>query len=150
MSDDIEGLVETSANLATLKLDADELSILVSQRSSVPSQLDAESEKVNAAARLAGGSVSYENEYPSWTPNMESKLLDRAKRVFAEVTGTEPAVEAIHAGLEAGVIGAKHDGMDMISIGPTIEGAHSPDERLYVPSLERIWRVLVALLTSFA
>jgi dipeptidase D len=150
MSDDIEGLVETSANLATLKLDADELSILVSQRSSVPSQLDAESERVNAAARLAGGSVSYENEYPSWTPNMESKLLDRAKRVFAEVTGTEPAVEAIHAGLEAGVIGAKHDGMDMISIGPTIEGAHSPDERLYVPSLERIWRVLVALLTSFA
>lgn len=150
MSDDIEGLVETSANLATATLEAGELTVLVSQRSSVPSQLDAESETVHAAVRLAGGTVTYESEYPSWTPNMDSELLERTKRVYAEVTGAEPSVEAIHAGLEAGVIGAKHEGMDMVSLGPTIEGAHSPDERLYLPSLERIWRVLVALLGSFA
>ncbi|MFP4373929.1 MAG: aminoacyl-histidine dipeptidase [Spirochaetaceae bacterium] len=150
MSDDIEGLVETSANLATVELGAEELSLLVSQRSSVPSQLEAESEKIEAAARLAGATTSRESEYPAWTPNLDSELLARTRRVFAEVTGTEPRVEAIHAGLEAGVIGAKHEGMDMVSMGPTLEGAHSPDERLYIPSIDRIWRILTALLQSFA
>jgi dipeptidase D len=148
MSDDIEGLVETSSNVATVKLDEKTFSVLVSQRSSVPSQLDAVSEKINAVVALAGGSVKYESEYPAWTPNMESKLLATAQEVYREVTGDEPAVEAIHAGLEAGVIGAKHEGMDMISLGPTIEGAHSPDERLYIPSLENVRRVLGALLAS--
>ena len=150
MSDDIEGLVETSANLATVELGAEELSLLISQRSSVPSQLDAESEKIEAAARLAGARTAHDSEYPSWTPNLDSELLARTRRVFTEVTGTEPKVEAIHAGLEAGVIGAKHEGMDMVSMGPTVEGAHSPDERLYIPSIDRIWRILTALLESFA
>ncbi|NBB90079.1 MAG: beta-Ala-His dipeptidase [Spirochaetes bacterium] len=149
MSDDIEGLVETSANLATVELGAEELSLLISERSSVPSQLDAESEKIEAAARLAGATSSHDSEYPAWTPNMDSELLARTRRVFTEVTGTEPKVEAIHAGLEAGVIGAKHEGMDMVSLGPTIEGAHSPDERLYIPSIDRVRRILTALLESF-
>jgi dipeptidase D len=133
-----------------VKLEADAFSVLVSQRSSVPSQLEAISARINAATRLAGGTVQYENEYPSWPPNMDSSLLAKAREVYARVTGEEPNVAAIHAGLEAGVIGAKHEGMDMISLGPTIEGAHSPDERLYIPSLERIWQVLVALLASFS
>lgn len=148
MSDDIDGLVETSANVATVSLEKDELSVLVSLRSSVPSQLDAESEVIAAAVRLAGGTVSFGSEYPSWTPNMDSALLARARQVFTEVVGEEPNVAAIHAGLEAGVIGAKHAGMDMVSLGPTIEGAHTPEERLRIPSVERVWTVMVALLGS--
>ncbi|MFP4705187.1 MAG: aminoacyl-histidine dipeptidase [Spirochaetaceae bacterium] len=148
MSDEIDGLVETSANLATVSLEQEQLRVLVSERSSVPSQLDAESAKINAAVRLAEGTVRYENEYPSWTPNLESPLLARTREVYARVTGEEPRVEAIHAGLEAGVIGAKHEGMEMISVGPTVEGAHSPDERLHVPSVGRVRDVLAELLRS--
>ncbi len=150
MSDDIEGLVETSDNVATVGLEEDRLSVLVSQRSSVPSQLEAISAKINAVTRLAGGTAHYESEYPAWTPNMDSALLSKAVAVFEEVTGAKPKVQAIHAGLEAGVIGAKHEGMDMISLGPTIEGAHTPEERLHLESVSRIWEVLAALLAALS
>jgi dipeptidase D len=81
---------------------------------------------------------------------MDSSLLERAKKVYNEQFGDEPIIEVIHAGLECGVIGAKYPGMEMISFGPTIKGAHSPDERLQVSTLARAWQLLTALLASYA
>ena len=148
-SDEIEGFVETSCNLATVTEKEGTLEFLVSQRSSVPSQLEAQHARVDAVAALAGAGRRRDSEYPSWQPNMDSPLLARSVRVYEETFGEKPTVEAVHAGLEAGVIGAKFEGMDMISLGPTIKNPHSPDERLYIPSLDRIWQFLKAFLASY-
>jgi dipeptidase D len=149
-SDEIDGFVETSCNLAVLEMKEKAVEILISQRSSVPSQLEAQHAKIDAIAALAGVGRRAEGEYPSWQPNMDSPVLARARRVYRDLFGAEPRVEAVHAGLEAGVIGAKFNAMDMISLGPTIENPHSPDERLYIPSLDRVWRLLTALLASYS
>ena len=84
-----------------------------------------------------------------WPPDMASPLLTRCKDVYRKTFGKEPVVEIIHAGLECAVIGSVYPGMDMISFGPTMENPHSPDERLYLPSVANIWKFLVALLASF-
>lgn len=149
MSDDISDFVETSCNLATVTMKENAVEMLISQRSSVPSQLEGQHAKIDAVAALAGVGRRSEGEYPSWQPDMESPLLARSQRVYRELFGEEPRVEAVHAGLEAGVIGAKFDGMEMISLGPTIKNPHSPDERLYIPSLDRVWRFVTALLASY-
>ena len=77
---------------------------------------------------------------------MNSELLKKCVKIYDKIFGTEPTIEMIHAGLECGIIGSKYDGMDMISFGPTIKNPHSPDEKLHIPSLERIWTFMVALL----
>ncbi|MFP4377143.1 MAG: aminoacyl-histidine dipeptidase [Spirochaetales bacterium] len=148
MSADVEGLVETSTNLATIKI-KDGVEIGTSQRSSFSSRLAQAAGQVTAAARLAGASVRVDSRYPAWEPDMESSLLSRAKKVYNEQFGSDPVIEVIHAGLECGVIGAKYPGMEMISFGPTITGAHSPDERLQVSTLSRAWQLLAALLASY-
>ncbi len=149
-SDDIEGFVETSCNLATVTAKEGTVELLLSQRSSVPSQLEAQHAQVDAIAALAGAGRRADSEYPSWQPNMDSPLLERCVEVYQKTFGERPTVEAVHAGLEAGVIGAKFDQMDMISLGPTIKNPHSPDERLYIPSLDRVWEFLKALMGSYA
>jgi dipeptidase D len=106
-------------------------------------------DQVGAAARLAGAVAKESDGYPGWQPNMASPLLAACKRAHHEMHGKEPAVAAIHAGLETGLIGKKVPGMDMISYGPEIKGPHSPDERVQVSSVARFWdyhkRVLAAL-----
>jgi dipeptidase D len=89
-----------------------------------------------------------ENSYPGWQPNTSSPLLKKSKEVYRTLFSKDPVVEVIHAGLECGVIGSKYEGMDMISFGPTIEHAHSPDERVHVPSVGTTWKFLTALLES--
>jgi dipeptidase D len=148
MSADIAGLVQTSTNLAVIQTLEKEIVISTSQRSSVASELKAALETVAAAGRLAGARVRHDTGYPGWKPNPGSPLLGRARAVYPSVFGKEPKVTAIHAGLECGIIGARFPGMDMISFGPTVLGAHSPDERVHIPSVKRFWDLLSRILEN--
>jgi len=146
MSPSIKGLVQTSTNAAIVRTTETQIRILTSQRSSVASEIDGVADKVKACGLLAGAKVTQGEGYPSWTPNMDSKILALMKKVSTELFGVEPHVKAIHAGLECGIIGATSAGMDMISFGPTIQGAHSPDERVEIKTVGKFWRLLVETL----
>jgi dipeptidase D len=150
MSAAIDGLVESSDNLATVELASGSLTVLTSQRSSVMSRLAELNDRVTSIAALAGADTELENSYPAWEPDMASALLKRCQTVYRDRFGKNPAVRMIHAGLECGIIGSKKPGMDMVSVGPTIENPHSPDERLHIPSIARTWEFLSALLKSYA
>jgi dipeptidase D len=149
-SHDVEGLVETSTNLASVKTEEATLRLHMSSRSAIRPALDALRGRIEAMASLAGGEVEQEEPYPGWKPNPASKLLATMKEVHAEVFGEEPEVEAIHAGVEAGIIGEKFPGVDMVSIGPTIKNPHSPEEYVDVKTVEAFWRWIVAILEHLA
>jgi len=142
-------LVETSNNLATVEIRGDTLQILTSQRSLTGSRLDEISATIGATASLAGADTRCDSEYPPWTPNMQSALLEICKKAYHRLFDQEATVKSIHAGLECAIIGEKYDGMDMISLGPTIEDPHSPNERLFIPSIARVWDFMVGLLESY-
>ncbi len=150
MSDDIDGLVESSTNLAVVDESEGRLRVLMSSRSSVMSALAAIRRRLRAFAVLAGGEAKEKDGYPGWKPDVSSELLGVMREIYAEVTGETAEVGAIHAGLECGIIGEKYPGMDMISFGPQIEFPHSPDERVRIPSVDPFWRVLVATLERLA
>jgi len=145
----IPGLVETSSNLAIVQDKDGKLEVATSQRSSSESALEEISGDVEIAGTLTGARVGYQNAYPAWQPDTSSAILNRCKDVYFRLFSKEPKVEVIHAGLECAVIGSIYDGMEMISVGPTIVQPHSPDERLYLPSVETTWKFLLALLESF-
>ena len=149
MSLEFQGLPETSCNLATITVENGKLKLLSSQRSSVMSKRDFLTKEIEAVAKLSGAEYKSSVGYSSWQPNIHSKLLGKCKNVYKQKFGKEAIIEVIHGGLECGVIGAKYDGMDMISIGPTIENPHSPQERLYIPSLIKFWDFVCELLKSF-
>jgi dipeptidase D len=146
MSQDIPGLVETSSNLAVVTDNAGAIRIVTSSRSSVAPALAYVLSQVRAAATLAGASITLKDGYPGWKPDMDSKALAVVRAVYKERWAKDPHVTAIHAGLECGLLGEKIPGLDMVSFGPQIEGAHSPDERVNVPSVERFWGALGAVL----
>jgi len=150
MSPDIEGLVETSTNLAVVEVGAEDVRILTSTRSSVMSALAALRQRIQAIGALAGAEVHEKDGYPGWKPDTSSDVLAVMAEVYESVTGEEPEVGAVHAGLECGIIGEKYPGMDMISFGPQIDFPHSPDERIKVASVDPFWRVLVAALERMA
>jgi dipeptidase D len=152
MSADIPGLVETSTNVASVRTDRAKkrLVLATSQRSSVASEIEEICDTVQSILSLGGATVTGSDGYPGWKPNLDSAILKVAKAVHTELFGKEPAIKAIHAGLECGIIGEKMPGMDMVSFGPTLEGVHSPDERLHVASVERFYRYLVAILAAVA
>jgi dipeptidase D len=145
-----EAVVHTSNNLATVGTAADGLEILTSQRSLTAAGLEAMSATVAAVARLAGAATTAEAKYPPWPPDPGSPLLERCRSVYRELRGKPPEVRAIHAGIECAVIGSLTPGMEMVAIGPTTENAHSPGERLNLPSLGRLYDFLKALLASLA
>ena len=149
MSNDIDGLVETSNNMATVNLEDGKLVILSNQRSSNMDSLALLCDRIRSVARLAGAEAEINGGYPSWRPNMESELLARCLDVFERRFGRKPVVEAVHAGLECGIIGAKYEGMDMISFGPTIKYPHSPDEKIEIESIGKTWDFMVALFESY-
>jgi dipeptidase D len=142
-------LVQTSVNLSMVEIKGDALVVTVNQRSSVPSRLDAICQTVEAVGRLAGATVRTGSGYPSWPMDRDSLLLKRCTSLYQELFDAAPTVQVMHAGLECGVIGDRCPGMDMISLGPTMENPHSPSERLYLPSVEKVWQLMVALLASF-
>lgn len=149
MSTDIEGLVETSNNFATIRMENETIEILSSQRSSVESKLDWITSKVEKAAFVADAEGVSGNGYPGWEPNMDSNVLKKCVSIYEDMYGKKPVVEVIHAGLECGIIGSKNEGMDMISYGPTIKNPHSPDEKMHVPSIEKIWDFTAELMKSY-
>jgi dipeptidase D len=150
MSNDIAGLVETSTNLAAVKHDDDALQVLTSSRSSGASGMSWIRAKIEAVAALAGAEAHHRDGYPGWKPDLDSELLGVVRDVHERVLGVVPHVEAIHAGLECGLIGEMVPGMDMISFGPQIEFPHSPSERVKVDSVERFYRLLTETLRELA
>jgi dipeptidase D len=150
MSQEVPDLVETSTNLATVSIEEAKLKIIMSTRSSIGSALEATRERIHAIAESFGAEIEEEKVYPGWKPNLDSPLLQVAKNVYKKLFNQEVKVKAIHAGLETGIIGKKFGEMDMISFGPQIEHAHSPDERVYIPSVEKFWLQLTATLEALA
>jgi dipeptidase D len=146
MSQDIPGLVETSTSLATARVEGDSLELVCSTRSSINPALDAVRRRIRAIATLAGATVEEKDAYPGWKPDLASPLLAVVKTVHRDVMGQDARIEAVHAGLECGIIGEKVPGTDMISIGPQIENPHSPDERVRIESVGRFWQVLTGTL----
>ncbi len=146
MSQAVDGLVESSTNLAVVKMEEEKAIFHESSRSSVMPALARIQESIFGVARLAGGEPERKGGYPGWQPNMDSPLLARARTVLERVSAQAPKVKAIHAGLECGIIGEKWKGMDMLSFGPQIEWPHSPSERVKIDSVERFYRYLIELL----
>ena len=145
-SRDIEDLVETSTNLASVKFTGEKIIITTSQRSSVESAKKDASDMVASVFRLAGADVEHSAGYPGWKPDTNSEILKLTADSYQNLFNEKPKVLAIHAGLECGLIGALYPGMDMVSFGPTIKGAHSPDERLEIESVVKFWDLLVEVL----
>ncbi|MFL6193084.1 MAG: aminoacyl-histidine dipeptidase [Thermoanaerobaculia bacterium] len=150
MSYDMQDLVETSANLATAASTDGSLVLLMTLRSSVGSAMKATRRGMRAIGELAGAGVEEVEGYPGWKPNLESPLLATFRGVHQRLTGAEPELRAVHAGLECGVLGEKFPGMDMISFGPVIKGAHSPDEGVRIDSVGRFYDLLTAVLGELA
>ncbi len=146
-SREMPGLVETSTNLASVKfISENEILVTTSQRSSVDSARQDISDRVKSIFETGKASVSKTTGYPGWKPNTESAVLDITKSCYKQLFGNEPIVRAIHAGLECGLFLEKYPTLDMVSFGPTIRGAHSPDERLDIPSTLKFWQLLLAVL----
>lgn len=148
MSRDVDGLVETSNNVAVLTTADDAIKIVTSTRSSVMPALRAKIGQIRAGFELAGAEVEEQGGYPGWTPNPDSHLLKTGKKVFQQTFGSDPEVKAIHAGLECGIIGEKFPGMDMISFGPEISSPHAPGEKVQISTVESAWRLLKAFLAE--
>jgi len=148
MSADIPGFVETSTNLASVKTKDDHFLIGTSQRSSVATSKSDIANMVASVFRLAGGKVTHGHGYPGWAPNSNSPVMHLTKQSYTNLFGQEPKVLVIHAGLECGLIGEKFPGMDMISYGPTIKGAHSPDERLLISTVSKFWELTLEVLKN--
>ena len=147
MSPEMPGLVETSTNLASVKMkDENKIEITTSQRSSVESSKHDIANQVEAALTLAGATVTHGDGYPGWNPNLNSEILTIAKESYVKLFAEQPKVRAIHAGLECGLFLEKYPYLDMISIGPQMYGVHSPDERLSISSTQKCWKWLVEIL----
>ncbi|MGM9740722.1 MAG: aminoacyl-histidine dipeptidase [Candidatus Cryptobacteroides sp.] len=150
MSQDIQGLVETSTNLAAVFMDVPgEIKVTTSQRSSVDSAKKFMADKVEAAFLLAGAEISHSDPYPGWKPNMDSHILDVTVASYRKLFGVEPEVKAIHAGLECGLFLTKFPDLDMISFGPTLRGVHAPGEKLDLESNEKFVKLLVDVVSNF-
>lgn len=150
MSPDIPDLVETSTNVGVIGTARKHVVVQTSQRSSVESEIEEICETVGSILELGGAAVEYSDGYPGWKPDLDSEILKTAKTTHVQLYGKEPHVKAIHAGLECGIIGAQYPGMDMVSMGPTLEAVHSPDEKVYIDSVERFWDYLLAILKNVA
>ncbi|MCG3137506.1 MAG: Cytosol non-specific dipeptidase [Phycisphaerae bacterium] len=152
---DIPGLIKTSNSMSTIKSEttAGQLQIDVGclARSSSMDQLDQAVSSIIAVGQLSGADHTTGNQYPGWQPNADSPLLTTCRRLYEQLFGHKPLVTAIHAGLECGIIGERlGGGVDMISFGPTITGAHSPDEKVYINSVQKIWKYLRTALAELA
>lgn len=146
-SPDIEDMVETSTNFATIKfMENEEIQIHTSQRSSLDSGKEDIAAKNRTCFELAGARVEHTGGYPGWAPNVDSEILKISEQSYKDVFGKEPVVRAIHAGLECGLFLEKYPDLDMISIGPDMEGVHSPDEKVNIPTVKMWWDHLLDIL----
>lgn len=141
-SSTMEGLVETSTNLASVKLKGDKIKVVTSQRSSVEESKQLISERIAVVFKNAGATVDHSDGYPGWEPNTDSEILKITASSYRNLFGSEPVVRAIHAGLECGLILEKYPNLDMISFGPTIKGAHTPEEKINIETTQKFWDLL--------
>lgn len=147
MSQDIPGLVETSTNLASIKMKPGNIiRIETSQRSSTASSKQDIANMVRTVFEMGGAVVTFGEGYPGWKPNTHSEILEIATVSYKRLFGVDAQVKAIHAGLECGLFLDKYPGLDMISFGPTLQGVHSPDERMLIPTVEKFWLHLTDIL----
>jgi dipeptidase D len=145
------GMVETSTNLASVKMKREDSTIVVatSQRSEIESRKTMAAEMVESLFLLAGADVRHSDGYPGWTPDPDSAILRLAVDSYRKLFSADPVVRSIHAGLECGLFLEKYPDLDMISIGPTIKGAHSPSERIEIRTVGKFWDHLINILESF-
>lgn len=149
MSSRMIGMVETSTNLASVKFTGDhDILITTSQRSEIDGRKYMAAEMVEAVMKLAGAEVLHSDGYPGWTPNPDSEVAKIAVDSYQRLFGAAPAVKSIHAGLECGLFLEKYPELDMVSFGPTILGAHSPDERINIDTVNKFWKLLVDVLAN--
>ncbi len=141
-------MVETSSNVASVGTAQDSVRVVTSQRSNVASNLENMGNTVKALFELAGASVGQDGAYPAWKVNPDSELTSIVAGTYRKLFGKEPRVVGIHAGLECGLFSEKYPGLDMVSMGPTMRGVHSPDERLFIPSVQRVWDHLLEILKN--
>jgi dipeptidase D len=142
-------LTETSSNLAVVKTEDDRITINTSQRSNVMSNLENMVNTVTAVFELAGAdSIIHNDGYPAWKMNPDSKLREVAKRCYEQLFDAEPTIIGIHAGLECGLFSERYPQLDMLSIGPTMRGVHSPDEKLNIPSVEKVYKLVKEILKN--
>ncbi len=146
MSPDVEGLVETSNNVARVEAIEGKVRVLCLTRSSVESNKEALAQTLKAGFELGGFEVKFSGSYPGWKANTHSEILEVLKEIYIKQNGEEPKVVACHAGLECGIIGTNYPGLDMISFGPNISGAHSPDEKVEIVSVQKFWKYLLEIL----
>ncbi len=151
MSNAVPGLIETSCNLASIKMTAPgELLVTIHQRSSVDSRRDEIADRVKALWQMAGATVEFDDAYVGWAPDPESRVLKVAEESFEQLFGTKPRVEALHAGLECGLFLEKMPQLDMISFGPTLKDIHSPNEKANIESVGQFWKLLTEILRRLA
>ena len=143
---ELNGMVETSSNIAAIHSSETEITILSSQRSNVMSNLDNMCATIVATFQLAGAEAHSSDGYPAWKMRAESKLRDTVVETYKELFGKEPVVRGIHAGLECGLFSERYPNIDMISFGPTLRDVHTPDERLYIPTVQMVWDHLLLVL----
>jgi len=148
MSTSMEGLVETSNNLAIVNIGGGNFEALSLTRSSVDTAKDATAWKIAAVFQLAGTEIEMSGSYPGWKPNMNSPILKTMQAVYNEMFGKIPEIKAIHAGLECGIIAGAYPNLDMISFGPTIKYPHSPDEKVNIETVKKFWEFLVGTLEN--
>ncbi|MCM1452561.1 MAG: aminoacyl-histidine dipeptidase [Clostridium sp.] len=151
MSRDLEGLVETSTNLASVKMkENNQILVCTSQRSSVESRKWDIAHQVEAVFTLAGAKATHGDGYPGWQPNMNSPIMKIASDAYEELYGIKPEIMAIHAGLECGLFLTKFPNLDMVSFGPTLRGVHSPSEKMHIPAVEKFWQQLRRIIEKVA
>ncbi len=148
MSPDVADLVETSNNIARVLLQNGELTLMNLARSSVDSTKNAVAEQLKSVFELAGLKVEFSGSYPGWKPKPGSEIVQLMEKIYEKDFGEKPMVVACHAGLECGIIGANYPEMEMVSFGPTIRGAHSPDEKANIPSVQKFWGFLKEILAN--
>ena len=149
MSSRMIGMVETSTNLASVKFSGNnEIVLTTSQRSEIDSRKYMAAQMVESVMLLAGASVAHSDGYPGWTPNPDSAVAKIAANSYKKLFGNDPLVKSIHAGLECGLFLEKYPELDMVSFGPTIRGAHSPDERINIETVDKFWKLLVDVLEN--
>ena len=146
MSPDVDDLVQTSNNLARVLVKDGEISIGCLTRSSVDSERDDLANAIKAVLQLTGATVEFGSDYPGWQPKPDSTIVRLMSSLYEELFGEPAHVAACHAGLECGIIGTHYPEMQMISFGPNILAAHSPDERVQISSLQKFWKYLVEIL----
>ena len=148
MNPDIDDLVETSNNVARVLVENGQIHVGCLTRSSIDSSKMDLAHTLKATFELAGCTVEFSGDYPGWTPNMKASILKVLKDLYVQLNGVEPHVAACHAGLECGILGTHYPNMEMISFGPNIKGAHSPDERAQISSVQKFWVFLKAILAA--